>query len=183
MLIFPCEVSTMFCILTHPSSASHLESVICTPLTCVAEGDVEMTALYSVLGLVDVLGVGSIESLKTGLVQAIKSGGKLAMGSGVKTVTKLHKPVDNVSENTPHHVFDNPGHNLDALLREYGVDKEIAYRAIEDKTITYASIDSEFCSSPNAVAHINVDGIELESRYAIVDGTLRIPTAYIPEGI
>lgn len=148
----------------------------------VAEGNVEMTALYGALGLADVLGAGSIGSLKTGLVAAIKSGGKLVMGSGVKAVSKLYKPIEKVSDNTPHHIFDNPNHNLDALLRKYGGDKEKAYRAIEDRTIVYASTNSDFYSSPNAVAHINVDGIELEVRYALVDGTVRIPTAYVPEG-
>ena len=148
----------------------------------VAEGNVEMTALYSVLSLVDVLGVSSVGSLKTGLAAAIKSGGKLVMGSGVKAVSKLYKPIEKVSDNTLHHIFDNPNHNLDALLRKYGGDKEKAYRAIEDRTIVYASINSDFYSSPNAVAHINVDGIELEVRYALVDGTVRIPTAYVPEG-
>lgn len=104
------------------------------------------------------------------------------MGSGVKAVSKLYKPIEKISNNTLHHIFDNPNHNLDALLRKYGGDKEKAYRAIEDRTIVYASINSDFHSSPNAVAHINVDGIELEVRYALVDGTVRIPTAYVPEG-
>ncbi len=139
----------------------------------VAEGDVGMTVLYSVLSLAEVLTLGGVSKAK--------AVGRIFVGSGTKIVKSAHKGVDVVDPNRLHHIFDDPKHKLDGFLSAYEGSQEKAFRAIEGEAIKHADAGKTLKDAPFTPVNTIINGYNIELRYQIVDGVVRVTTAYAPK--
>lgn len=79
-----------------------------------------------------------------------------------------------VDPNKLNHIFNEPGHNLDSVVEQYG-SQENAYNAINQAVINQAGTGSGTFSTV-----VNVGGTDVTVTGAYVNGVPRIGTAYIP---
>ena len=78
--------------------------------------------------------------------------------------------------NKLHHIFDDPKHQLDGLVADFG-SKEAAFGAIEEatrKTVLGRNISGPY------VETVHVGQYSLTVKGRVMDGKLKIGTAYIP---
>jgi hypothetical protein len=82
--------------------------------------------------------------------------------------------------NKRNHIFANPTHNLDALVRHYGSEEE-AYRAIVD-AVNQAHQDGKLSTNERGLYKqvFDVGGHPVMVHGKIVNGPVRIGTAWIP---
>jgi hypothetical protein len=82
--------------------------------------------------------------------------------------------------NKRNHIFANPNHNLEALVRHYG-SKEEAARAIVD-TVNQAQQDGKISTDKDGLYKqlFDVGGYPVMVAGRIVNGLVRIGTAWIP---
>jgi hypothetical protein len=82
--------------------------------------------------------------------------------------------------NKRNHIFANPNHNLDALVRHYGSEEEAA-RAIVD-TVNQAQHDGKLSTDKHGLYKqvFDVGGYPVMVAGRIVNGLVRIGTAWIP---
>lgn len=144
----------------------------------VAEGDVQNTVLYSVYSLLEVVPGGS-SVFRIGENFTVKASGKLMLGAGAKTATKSYKPVEKVISNDLNHIFANKKHKLDPLLESFGGDEEKAFRAIEAEAVKHANENKIVGKAVET--EISVNGHDLSVRYKVVEGVVRVSTAFVPE--
>lgn len=89
----------------------------------------------------------------------------------------------NFSENTLHHIFGNPEHNLSQFLSKFGGDQNKALSAIYDASVSVInqvgfSNNEIFDSTENPIiVKIGDDIIKVGGR--LIDGVLKIGTAYM----
>ncbi len=79
--------------------------------------------------------------------------------------------------NKLHHIFDNPGHGLDAVVSAYG-SQENAYAALQGATasaVQTQGLTGEFEMT------VEVGGQSVKVTGVVMNGTARIGTAYIPK--
>lgn len=144
----------------------------------VSEGDVQNTVLYGVYSLLEVV-PGASSAFRIGENFTVKASGKLMLGAGVKTATKSYKPVEKVIPNDLNHIFSNKKHRLDSLLESFGGDEEKAFRAIEAEAVKHAN-ENKIVGKAVETA-ISVNGHDLNVRYKVVEGVVRVSTAFVPE--
>ncbi len=144
----------------------------------VAEGDVQNTVLYGIYSLLEVVPGGS-SVFRIGENFTVKASGKLMLGAGAKTATKSYKPVEKVISNDLNHIFANKKHKLDPLLESFGGDEEKAFRAIEAEAVKHANENKIIGKAVET--EISVNGHDLSVRYKVVEGVVRVSTAFVPE--
>lgn len=129
-------------------------------------------------------GVGSIGK------QAVKSGLK-AIGSLTKKVTSSFKEFikslddiikkgagKSVDPNKLNHIFGKSEHNLGGLLKKYGGDQTKAFNALESATQKYVNTNNVTGNFKDIV--VNVNGVNVTVRGTVIDGQVKIGTAFIP---
>jgi hypothetical protein len=82
--------------------------------------------------------------------------------------------------NKLNHIFANPNHNLDALVRHYGTEEE-ASRAIVD-AVNQAHLDGNLSTDQLGLYKqvFDVGGYPVMVAGRIINGRVRIGTAWIP---
>ncbi len=83
-----------------------------------------------------------------------------------------------INPNDLSHVFDNPAHNLDNIVNQYG-SQENAYNAIQEATQQVVN-ETGTTNYVDGIV-VNVGGQNVTVRGVVVDGVARIGTAYIPK--
>jgi RHS repeat-associated protein len=83
-----------------------------------------------------------------------------------------------VHPNTLHHIFGKPAHNLGPLLAEFGGSREAAGAAIA--AATEAAVKAAGITGVYRDLVVSVRGRQVFVRGAVVDGIVRLSTAFIP---
>jgi hypothetical protein len=93
----------------------------------------------------------------------------------VKGTSEIVKKMPEIDANKLHHVFDNPAHKLDSLVAKYGGDRSATMTAIWETTqkeMTRRGVTGVFEET------VNVGGTMVTVRGRVVDGIVRIGTAF-----
>jgi RHS repeat-associated protein len=104
-----------------------------------------------------------------------------------KIVDKLksftNKGLDKVDPNKLNHLFGKGEHNFNSLLRSFEGDQAKAYHAIQNAAQNYVVRHNVtgIINASNQIT-VNVSGHNVVVRGAVIDGTMRIGTAFIPGG-
>lgn len=83
-----------------------------------------------------------------------------------------------VDSNKLNHIFGKPEHNLEGFLKMFNGDQTAAYNAILRATEEYVKINNIVGRFQNIV--VNVNGFDITVRGNVVDGIVKIGTAFIP---
>ena len=105
--------------------------------------------------------------MQAGLLARRKGIGKVAEGTG--------KTID---PNKLNHIFGKEAHNLDTLLSKFGRDQVKAYNALKKATQQYASSNKITGTFKDIV--VNVNGVDVTVRGTVINGQVKIGTAFIP---
>jgi len=83
-------------------------------------------------------------------------------------------------ENALHHIFGDPDHKLDGLLRVYGGNQTSAYNAIVRATQQYVNRNNiTGIINRNNPVTVRVAGYNVTVQGRVMDGVFRLSTAYI----
>jgi hypothetical protein len=124
-------------------------------------------------------------TLIKGMKDAYQTGGREALerylrdnlGNYADDVLEHIGFLDSVNPNDLHHIFDNPSHNLDSLLKKFG-GQSSAYRAVER---AFGEVAGNYTEAQlKKGIQVTVDGIRVTVRGTIVNGKARIGTFFIP---
>jgi hypothetical protein len=107
------------------------------------------------------MGTYAIPAAIAGLIAMGETG---AVGPGVELLNKIH------------HIFGDPGHNLADLVRQYG-SPAAAYAALEKATASAVAAQGITGTFYNGIS-VSVGGTTVTVRGAVVDGVLKIGTAF-----
>jgi len=136
-------------------------------------------------GLVKIIPAGALDdiagSIKNGdnitkadyteLQKVFETAGKNAD----ETVEGMGSTVD---PNKLNRIFGKTEHNLDTLLSKFGEDKVKAYNALEKATQQYVNSNKITGTFKDVV--VNVNGVDVTVRGAVINGQVKIGTAFIP---
>lgn len=116
----------------------------------------------------------AIRAGRTGkLVRKVESEATDAGITGLRNVVTEPAPVD---VNKLHHLFGRESHNLAQVVTEFG-SREAAYASL--KTATEAAVKAKGITGTFKMV-VQVGGSQVTVRGNVVDGVLKIGTAYIP---
>jgi hypothetical protein len=82
--------------------------------------------------------------------------------------------------NRRHHIFGEPKHNLDPLIRRYGSEEAAAQAIVEAVTTVFESGGLTIDDHGLYEQVFDVDGNSVTVRGRVVDGMARVATAWIP---
>ncbi len=83
-----------------------------------------------------------------------------------------------VDPNKLNHIFGNPEHNFDGFLKMFNGDQTAAYNALLRATEEYVKINNIVGRFQDIV--VNVNGFNITVRGNVIDGIVKIGTAFIP---
>ncbi|MBN1467085.1 MAG: hypothetical protein JW924_00025, partial [Fusobacteriaceae bacterium] len=83
-----------------------------------------------------------------------------------------------VDINKLNHIFGKESHNLNNFLKKYSGDQIKAYKALELATQKY--VDLNKMTGTFKDIRVNVSGVTITVRGAVVNGKVKIGTAFIP---
>ena len=148
----------------------------------IAEGAAEAAAEAAAEGAAE----ASAEAAGEGAAETVGEAAEGAAGEGeaAEGASESVKAAEEVEAgeaadvlNKAHHIFDKPQHNLDSVLNQFKGDSIAAYKALESATRAAAAAQKLTGTFETVV---QVGGIDVTVRGAVIDGIARLGTAFIP---
>jgi RHS repeat-associated protein len=154
-------------------------------INCANGVDVEINCSYAELHPVETavgFGVGLLLASADILIEVFIAAGEAAATACVIDVDKCEEEAESaVPDLNPKrlgHIFDNPGHQLDAFLQSFGGDMEKAFTAIY-KAFSNVSGNYSVQELKDGIT-VNVNGFVMTVTGNIVNGVPRVSDAWIP---
>ncbi|MFT9078673.1 hypothetical protein [Ethanoligenens sp.] len=101
------------------------------------------------------------------------------IGKDVEKISEAAKDAEKVADaNKLNHIFGKSEHNLDSLLGKYSGNETKAFNALETATQKYVGANNITGNFKDIT--VNVNGINVTVRGTVINGQVKIGTAFIP---
>ena len=147
-------------------------------LLCGILGSENGLSTYNALDLLTFL--ASLQMIMTGIVISQSQANN---ANNIAPKAAYQNPADEGGSNAAdpnklNHIFGNEKHNLSDYLKAFNGNKAEAYNALEKATQQYVDANGITGSFKDIV--VNVNGFDITVRGTIIDGIVKIGTAFIP---